>query len=235
MLTSRNVIAGVSRELSQLGFGVMVVDLYGCGDSSGDFVDARWEIWRNDLQVATRWLQDQGGDRLTLWGLRLGALLALDVATYSRDTYQRIVLWQPVLSGELMLNQFLRMNLSAEDGNESVSGRIATRKERRNLVAGETIEVAGYSLAADLVRAIDQVTLPPVTSLASAVQWIEFTPSQQSLAVASLDVIMDWKKKGLPVSAGTVASPPFWLFPYSVNVGNLWEQVKGTFGSAIRV
>jgi exosortase A-associated hydrolase 2 len=233
MLASRNVIAAVSRQLAELGFGVLVVDLYGCGDSSGDFGDARWEIWRDDLQVASRWLQEQGGERLSLWGLRLGALLAVDFAAYSQDTYERIVLWQPVLSGELMLNQFLHMNLSAEDGNESMQERIGTREQRKNLIAGESIEVAGYRLAAELVRAIDRLNLGmPAMPLPASIHWTEFVFSTQVLDGASLSVIEGWKGRGVSVSVDTVAGSPFWLFPYSMDSQHLAEQVRKAFAGA---
>ena len=230
MLASRNVIADVSRQLAELGFGVLVVDLYGCGDSSGDFGDARWQVWRDDLQVAARWLQEQGGERLTLWGLRLGALLALDFATHSQETYERIVLWQPVLSGELMLNQFLHMNLSGEDGNASLQGRIGNREQRRKLVAGESIEVAGYRLAAELMDPIDGLNLAmPAMGSPTHIHWTEFVLSKQSLDGASLHVIDDWKRKGLSVVADTVAASPFWLFPHSIDSRQLAEQVRKTF------
>lgn len=233
MLTSRNVIAAVSRQLVELGLGVLVVDLYGCGDSSGDFGDARWEIWRDDLRVASRWLQEQGGERLSLWGLRLGALLAVDFAAYSQDTYERIVLWQPVLSGELMLNQFLHMNLSAEDGNASIQGRIGTREQRKNLVAGESIEVAGYRLAAELVWAIDRLNLGmPAVLLPTPIHWTEFVLSKQSLDGASLSVIEGWKRRGASVSVDTVAGSFFWLFPHSMDSQHLAEQVRKTFAGA---
>lgn len=230
MLASRNVITAVSRQLVGLGFGVLVVDLYGCGDSSGDFGDARWEIWRDDLQVASRWLQEQGGERLSLWGLRLGALLALDFAAYSQDTYERIVLWQPVLSGELMLNQFLHMNLSAEDGNAGLQGRIGTREERKNLIAGEAIEVAGYRLPAELVWAIDRLELGmPAMRSPAPVHWTEFVLSKQALDGASLSVIEAWKARGVSVSADTVAGSPFWLFPHSMDAQHLAEPVRKAF------
>jgi exosortase A-associated hydrolase 2 len=233
MLASRNVIAAVSRQLTELGFGVLVVDLYGCGDSGGDFGDARWEIWREDLQVASRWLQDQGGERLILWGLRLGALLAMDFAAYSQDTYERIVLWQPVLSGELMLNQFLHMNLSADDGNASLQGRIGIREQRKNLVAGEAIEVAGYRLAAELVWAIDRLNLGmPAVRSPAPVHWTEFVLSKQSLDGASLSVIDGWKRRGVSISADTIVGSAFWLFPHSMDAQHLAEHVRKEFVGA---
>ncbi|HEX3544845.1 MAG TPA: alpha/beta hydrolase, partial [Candidatus Acidoferrum sp.] len=92
MFASRNLIAAVARNLASAGMGVLTVDLFGCGDSDGDFSDARWEIWRDDLAAAVAWLQEQGRDRLILWGLRLGALLAMDFAARSRQACEKIAL-----------------------------------------------------------------------------------------------------------------------------------------------
>jgi exosortase A-associated hydrolase 2 len=231
MLTSRNVIAGVSRQLSGAGLGVLVVDLYGCGDSSGDFAGARWEVWLDDLRVAVQWLQEQGGERLSLWGLRLGALLAIDFAVRTRGIYEKIVLWQPVLSGEQMLNQFLHMNLSSEDGT-LLSRRMANRDQRKNLLPGEAIEVAGYSLASELMWAIDKLALvPPGKLLSAPIHWIEFTTSKIP-DVPTLQAIEDWKRKGARVTSDSVVCAPFWLFPYSVDARDLAERVQKTFMGA---
>src|SRR5438270_9874450 len=58
MGNSRDVIAGLARDAARRGTAVLVVDLYGCGDSGGDFSEARWEIWREDLEAACRWLEE---------------------------------------------------------------------------------------------------------------------------------------------------------------------------------
>jgi exosortase A-associated hydrolase 2 len=180
--------------------------------------------------VASRWLQERGGERVILWGLRLGALLAVDFAAYSQATYEKIVLWQPVLSGESMLNQFLHMNWSAEDGNASMQGRIGTREQRKHLADGESIEVAGYRLAAELVWAIDRLNLAmPATPLPAPIHWTEFVSSKQSLDGASLSVIEGWKGTGVSVSADIVAGAPFWLFPHSMDSQHLAKQVRKAF------
>jgi len=76
MNKARRMAALQSRRLAAAGYSVLQIDLFGCGDSSGDFADARWEIWKQDLRLALGWLKPRVAGPLGLWGLRLGATLA---------------------------------------------------------------------------------------------------------------------------------------------------------------
>ena len=80
MNKSRRMAALQARAFAAMGFGVLQIDLFGCGDSSGDFSDARWDIWKQDIAGARAWLAERVSAPISLWGLRLGALLALDFA-----------------------------------------------------------------------------------------------------------------------------------------------------------
>ncbi|MTV55832.1 serine aminopeptidase domain-containing protein, partial [Pseudoduganella buxea] len=112
MNKSRRMAALGAAALAADGYAVLQIDLHGCGDSAGDFGDATWESWLDDVARARRWLQRELGDRLTevpaLWGLRLGALLALDAARRAPEPPSALLLWQPVTSGAVLLTQFLR-------------------------------------------------------------------------------------------------------------------------------
>ena len=44
MNKARRMAALQSRRLAAAGYAVLQIDLFGCGDSSGDFADARWAI-----------------------------------------------------------------------------------------------------------------------------------------------------------------------------------------------
>ena len=55
MNKARRMAALQSRRLAALGYSVLQIDLFGCGDSSGDFADAR-EIWKRP-QIALDWLR----------------------------------------------------------------------------------------------------------------------------------------------------------------------------------
>ncbi len=59
MNKSRRMAALQSRALAAAGFAVLQIDLLGCGDSSGDFGDASWDEWIDDVLLAVRWLRGQ--------------------------------------------------------------------------------------------------------------------------------------------------------------------------------
>ena len=84
MNKSRRMAALQSRRLAALGYAVLQIDLFGCGDSSGDIADADLDVWLRDLDAAAEWLAGQGHRPLYLWGLRLGALLAAAWSSQNR-------------------------------------------------------------------------------------------------------------------------------------------------------
>jgi len=233
MFASRNVITALCRELARCGIGALTIDLYGCGDSSGDFSEARWEIWRQDLKVALCWLRERGRERLSLWGLRLGALLAMDFAAQTRDSYERIVLWQPALSGENVLSQFLHMN-----ADETYSGNVAAQltdpAQRKLLPSGQRVEVAGYELASELIRAIDRVRLAPLGSqVRSPIHWLEMgSKADTAMQPESLRVIRQWQDSGVAVSTYKVSGVPFWLSAHSIDPAGLGAHLRKMFTNA---
>lgn len=195
---SRRMAALQAHAFASAGFHVLQVDLYGCGDSSGDFGDARWSLWRNDLALASTWLRDHYPGQLYLWGLRLGALLALDCVHRLRP--DGVILWQPVLSGQAHLHQFARLQSAARLFGDAALG-------------ADRDEIAGYALApalADAIRAQQAAPLPPPC----AVHWLELTianhDTQPTLPAASQLVVERWRQAGASVSARALCGTPFW-------------------------
>lgn len=208
MNRARRMAALQARALAADGMAVLQLDLHGCGDSSGDFADASWDGWLDDVAHAVDWLRARCGVPVTLWGLRLGALLAL--AHARRDpAIAALLLWQPVLGGATHLTQFLRLRVAGDMlGNAEKSG--GTAALRAALAAGETLEVAGYMLAPALalgMEAVDGAALVPHCP----VHWIDVTSSpERGLAPASLRVVEAWRAAGVAVGLQQVAGEPFW-------------------------
>ena len=74
---SRRMAVLQARRLAARGWPVLLLDPFGTGDSAGAFHEARWELWLADAARAAAWLATRWpGGSVTLWGLRLGALLA---------------------------------------------------------------------------------------------------------------------------------------------------------------
>lgn len=211
MNKSRRMAALQARAFSAMGFGVLQMDLFGCGDSSGEFGEARWDIWKQDLAVARQWLEDRASVQVSLWGLRLGALLALDFAGSSEGAIDKIVLWQPVVSGESFLTQFLRLRLANEmlaGGKEKTTG---TQAMRNALAGGEALEVAGYELAPGLAAAIDSLKAAELAVTKSPVHWFEIVPEAgRSMTPAGEKVVSAWKQEGVDLQVHLVTCAPFW-------------------------
>ena len=233
MNRSRRMAALQARALADTGFGVLLLDLYGCGDSTGDFAAARWEIWQQDLAAALDWLEDRGARSVGLWGLRLGAVLALEAAGARRHGVSRVVLWQPVTNGQMMLTQFLRVRIAANLTTGQASGE-TTKDLRQRLTTGEAIEVAGYELAPELAAAVDAQRLGPLGPLCQVpVHWIELVPEpDRTPPPASQAVIDEWRQAGVDLTVETVVGDPFWTLQETTLAPNLLEPTQRVFAGA---
>lgn len=207
MNKSRRMAAMQARRLAEAGFSVIQMDLLGCGDSSGDLIDADWDCWRQDICLATSWLRTRTAAPLWFWGMRLGALLAASSASLV-DEPVNLVFWQPVVRGQQYLQQFLRLKLAGEllDGG----GKAAMEKIRGDLASGLAVEVAGYGLSARLAGELvaQELTLPPNVD---RVVWLEVSsrPTGELSPVAQR-AIANWQALGRDVTSRILSGPAFW-------------------------
>jgi len=211
MNKSRRMAALQARALAAMGFGVLQIDLLGCGDSSGDFGDACWERWHEDLHLAKRWLENRTDAPVNLWGARLGALLALDFAKKRGSGIGHIVLWQPVLSGTSFLNQFLRMRLVNEILASDHGQATGTLDMRDCLMAGESLEIAGYELPARLAMAIDGLKAAELGNTHCPTHWFEIVPAPgRSMTPATSKVVQAWRQAGVNLQVHLTPGAAFW-------------------------
>jgi exosortase A-associated hydrolase 2 len=233
MNKSRRMAALQARSLAALGYGVLLIDLYGCGDSSGDFGEARWDIWKQDLALGQRWLSDRLGLPVGLWGLRLGALLALDYARDPAQPLASILLWQPVHSGSTYLTQFLRLRVANQmlaEGNEKSSG---TQGLRDALQAGQTLEVAGYDLAPALAEAIDALDATVLSTSACPLVWFEVVSSEgRPISPASARITAAWLRAGADLQVHLVPCLPFWATQEVTECAALVAATSAVFAGA---
>lgn len=212
---TRRMAALQSRAFAALGYAVLQIDLFGCGDSCGDFHDGDWNLWKSDLALAAGWLAERTSGPLHLWGVRLGGLLALDFARSA--TVDSIILWQPFMSGRACINQFLRLRLARMQessvpapGSTTAPPR-STAALRAQLAVHGVIEVGGYEVAVPLVRAIDacdaaHIRLPPCT-----VHWFSSAAAVPSKVAESAARLAErWAADGVALHFHQVAGVPFW-------------------------
>ncbi len=135
MNKSRRMAALQARALSEAGISVLQIDLLGCGDSAGDFGDATWALWVDDVVAAARWLHARTGFAPFLWGLRSGCLLAAAAAA-AVESSPDLVFWQPVISGRQHLQQFLRLRVASQLMGRAGADRTGTADFARNSKPG---------------------------------------------------------------------------------------------------
>jgi uncharacterized protein len=205
MNKSRRMVALQARALAAAGWHVLLVDPHGTGDSGGDFGDARWADWIDDLAEGRDWLAAQAGIEPWLWGLRSGALLAGALA--AQRVPAGLLLWQPVLSGRQHVQQFLRLKAGAE----WLAGERAAKEDTKPLAAlqaGQAVEVAGYRLDPALALPMAEAAFAVPAALPRLV-WLEVMPrADGNLSPASQRVLT-----ALPAGVGhaaVVQGPSFW-------------------------
>lgn len=192
-----------------LGIGTLVVDPCGTGDSGGEFSDGDWDGWRDDLERGLRWLREQGNGCVALLGVRLGAIMAAELAQRMPQPVQ-LLFWQPVLNGKVFLTQFLRIRLAAEI--DQADGIKSTDELRRMAAAGQCVEVSGYPLSPALIASLDRLVMPkPADLRPAALHWFEvIADTQTALPRASTKSVEEFRAGGIDVGLGSVVGPPFW-------------------------
>lgn len=230
MNKSRRMAALQSRMLAACGYCVLQIDLYGCGDSDGELRDATWEMWQQDLDASVRWLRAHVEAPLYFWGLRLGALLALNYASGSEAAVAGYLLWQPVVSGEAHLTQFLRIGMAA--GLTGSAEKKSTEDLRNALYSGESVEIGGYELTPALAAAFDGLSLEALAPRQGTVYWLELVPNEGAgKPRASQRAVDAWTAAGVDLDVREVVGEMFWSTVEIVETPGLLEATTASFTS----
>lgn len=211
MNKSRRMAAQQARALAASGFGVLQIDLYGCGDSSGELRDVHWHDWHDDLALARDWMEQQVSPRTSLWCLRLGCLLALDFLQHRPSGVDNIVLWQPVVSGKTFLTQLLRMKLANYMLTDDRAPAQRTDALRHALASGQVVEVAGYDLTSGLTTDLDRLDLRTLAVPSCPVHWLDITSTPASPPCSP--VPQAWTASNVNLRWQAVTAAPFWMTP----------------------
>lgn len=148
--SAHRVMVDAARDFAARGFGVLRVDLAGCGDSEGDLRGASLAGWQDDIRAALRAARDRGPSvPAGLLGLRLGASLAARVAA-DEPLVRFLVLWEPVLDGRAHVLQALRKRQVQE---MMATGRSTQTREAalQGDAATGDVEIDGHILSRGLI------------------------------------------------------------------------------------
>jgi uncharacterized protein len=231
MNKSRRMVALTAHALAQRGVASVTPDLYGTGDSDGNFEAATWRRWTADIAQVWQWCAQQQLPVTGLLANRLGCALAVHTMRECGAQLQTAVFWQPVVDGTRTIDQFLRLRVAATlmsaDAKESV------KDLRAQLRAGATIEVAGYPLSGALAASIDEVTLDAKERTAQRLYWMEVMRTEDApLPAPSVKAMEAWRKTGCEVVSQTILGEPYWTSTEIVTLPILVERTVAAFCEA---
>ena len=216
MNKTRRMVALQSREFATRGKVVLVVDLYGCGDSQGELQDTTIHLWMDDLASCMRWLEERAG-KVDLWGIRFGGLLALSLVGTRGVKCSTIILWQPVLSGRQMINEFLRLGVASSIMEKSES-RISTRYLIENLEKGEMQEISGYLLSPELYEGIIGLNSEVSCEAGTEIFWFNVVRDCNApISNVMINTMRSLSEIGVHVRYKSVIGVNFW------NSGDIYE------------
>jgi exosortase A-associated hydrolase 2 len=208
MNKSRHLLTAVAAGLASRGIAAVLVDLYGTGDSDGEFRDASWEGWLDDLRATRARLREEGLEPDRLLGVRTGALLALEAARRDGWSLARTVLWQPVVDGDRFVTQFLRMRVAAR---LDAADRETVGDLRKRLAAGEILEVGGYEITRAHVDGLGRARLADLLDGATApVTWFETVASGGTVPPPLEAAAGAARERGARIDLQPVAGEPYW-------------------------
>jgi len=207
----RSMVTIQAQALAKAGVGTLVFDLFGTGESDGEYGEARWDIWIDNIRQCVEWLNaSKHGGCSALLGIRLGVPLALE-AMRSVPDVRAVVAWQPVADGKHYLTQFMRMRIAANMDRTDIP-KETTGGMRAQLATGQSIEVAGYEIAPELAHSIDALKLIDlIPSESVSVAWFEKgTGEEPAISTISQNLVDGWRQAGRHVDSAAFDAPAFW-------------------------
>jgi len=212
MNKSRRMLTLVAEALARRGFHVMLPDFYGTGDSEGDFADASWCGWLEQLNCSISSMKcDYGVNCYSLLTVRSGALLAAQYLQQSYPKVEKLAMWQPVVDGGVYLTQFLRLRLASSmlSGSEEKES-IQSLKQR--LTDGEVVEVAGYGLASAVTDGLVAASLKNIApAFLPATCWIDVVANDgQMPPLMNRKLVQSWAEAGVTLQHQCCVGEPFW-------------------------
>ncbi|HXD06390.1 MAG TPA: hydrolase 1, exosortase A system-associated [Burkholderiaceae bacterium] len=205
MNKSRRMAARMARMLAADGWRVVQRDLQGCGDSTGEFVEATWDGWVEDVREEIA--QALPGRPVWLWGIRCGALLCAQALGSHRHV--NLLLWQPVLSGAQHLQQFLRLHAGARIVGSAKAQD--ARSPAQALREGEPVEVGGYELHPALASGLERSLFELPEGFQGRTVLFELSSDEAVELSPRLSQLADrLHERGLDVQATCLRGPAFW-------------------------
>ena len=207
MNKARRQTALAGRALAAAGVTTFITDLYGTGDSDGEFGEVSVSRWRDNIATLLAHVRAQRFERISFLAVRGGALLLSDFLHHHPFVPTCTVLWQPVANGKTMISQFLRLKAAAS--LVSGTGGASVRDLREQIAQDESVEVAGYMLSPALVNEFDELMLRDLPEC-GALHWLNIGRADDAPSPVVQGVLDHLSVRDLNARFQSLDGEPFW-------------------------
>jgi len=150
------------RAFSRAGYPVLRFDMSGCGDSEGSLDEMDVSSWLEDIHSAVEGIKRESGvQEAGLFGLRLGAGLALLHAARNDAAIPFLILWEPVLDFSVHIRQFLRRTVVSQIVANAANVTNVDTLEKQLIDQGR-VDVIGYPITRGLYDSFCSVSEDPM-------------------------------------------------------------------------
>jgi exosortase A-associated hydrolase 2 len=212
MNKTRPMFTRLGNLLAVNGIASVLLDLYGTGDSGGDFSDASWSVWQDDVVQVIKWCEFKRIPVTNLLAVRLGCSIVVGMANSERrPSLRSTILWQPLFDGKRALTQFLRIrtaaSILANEKKETIVSLMSI------LDAGNKVEVGGYLLSGQLAKDMRNIIVPAyLPNNLGPVTWMEMvSQAETGLPSMSTSIIDKSRAAGVSVKAMSLVGGAFWV------------------------
>ena len=227
MNKTRRMLTDVAQALQTCGVASVVADPYGTGDSEGEFRDATCAGWVDDLARVAAWSAAEGWPIAGLLCVRFGCLLGARLARDALSGVRCTVFWEPVVDGERLLSQFLRLRVAA---SMTDSARVSVAGLREALRAGQCLQVAGYDLSPALAGELTKLKLADLLGgHLGTLHWMEVVGDAARPVTAAARQLEELMAGGLRVTMQRIVGPPFWTSTEIVQIRELIDRTVAAF------
>ena len=157
---SHRIVVNTARTFAELGIPVLRFDMSGCGDSEGNLEEVLISDWKEDITRAIKILKNKTDVKdYALWGLRLGAGLALlHEERYKEASF--MILWQPVINFSEYIKRFVRRESTLQ-----ISENIKTTSAasfNNELEEKGVVDIIGYPISKKLYENFLEIDNKPL-------------------------------------------------------------------------
>ncbi len=207
---AHSVVVKAARRFAQQGYPVFRFDFRGCGDSEGEFGEFTVSDWSKDLTAAIEYFTDRTGvQTYIIWGLRLGAGIALLHCKDHHPELRGLILWQPVLDLYAHIRQFF-YHIKSSEMTPSEAKTAACENSMQKLKKDGVVHIIGYPITKSLYSNMVEIgsspeqVIPSVSTLILSISLLEQPAFFIRQFAGSLE------KARAPFEFRHVITTPFW-------------------------